>query len=382
MLVTYIGSNGTNDEPKSPSIYYTAFAALGVLIALVFIILLFSVIVRHWTRRRGRSRDQQKHVQLLEFRRKTEREDAKVFDQDININGTHTLSKTLSNNDLSANEDVTKEVIVKPEEASLACNESNVSVNETAGVTERATDAEEMVLEISSSRYQDTAVAEDIDGGTGRPTQSTSASIGVTEQAEAMEIKASRDSEQNASALRESEHYNTRNLSEDKAETAIEQGTGATEQQNSGEGEQDTSRDYEQPEHSALSKDEQDATEQDATGKDHSSEGAKEAESCDTEQDTKSIEQNVPRKSDQDSASVFERVEKDALPTLHYVTVDFENRAVQKELEGCVRGDANLEVGYATVVNREDTIPFEESEPAEIHITTSGENHSRDFYDL
>ena len=378
MLITYIGSNGTNDEPKSPNIYYTAFAALGVLIALVFIILLFSVIVRHWTQRRGRSRNQQKHVQLLEFRRKTECEDAKVFNQDINVNGTHTLSKTLSNKDLFANEDITKEVIVKPEEASLACDESNVSVNETAGVTETATDAEEMALKTSSSRYQDTTVAEDIDGGTGRPTQSTSASIGVTEQAEATE-KASRDSEQNASALRESEHYNTRNSSEDKAETAIEQGTGAAEQQNSGEGEQDTSRYYEEPEHSALSIFEDG---QDATGKDHSSEGVKEAESRDTEQDTKSIEQNIPRKSDQDSASDFEHTEKDTPPTLHYVTVDFENRAVQKDLEGCVRGDANLEVGYATVVNREDTIPFEESEPAEIHITTSGENHSRDFYDL
>ena len=112
------------------------------------------------------------------------------------------------------------------------------------------------------------------------------------------------------------------------------------------------------------------------------SRGAKEAESHDTEQDTKSIEENILRKSDQDSASDFERTEKDTLPTLHYVTVDFENRAVQKDLEGCVRGDANLEVGYATVVNREDMIAFEESEPAEIHITTSGENHGRDFYDL
>ena len=112
LLITYIGSNGTNGEPKSPNIYYTAFAALGVLIALVFIILLFSVIVRHWTQRRGRSKNQQKHVQLLEFRRKTECEDAKVFNQDINVNGTHTLSKTLSNKDLFANEDITKEVIV------------------------------------------------------------------------------------------------------------------------------------------------------------------------------------------------------------------------------------------------------------------------------
>ena len=112
LLITYIGSNGTNDEPKSPNIYYTAFAALGVLIALVFIILLFSVIVRHWTQRRGRSKNQQKHVQLLEFRRKTECEDAKVFNQDINVNGTHTLSKTLSNKDLFANEDITKEVII------------------------------------------------------------------------------------------------------------------------------------------------------------------------------------------------------------------------------------------------------------------------------